>query len=359
MMVTVAQAHRVGANGWSRDNPVVSLWAGPRVLLSGDVIADVTLGLSVPLELSRSRVERVRLADTLSRQADFDLQIAQQNAVFEALELWLAALCATLRMQAEQGRVTLEQNVLRIALSHRSNGATGDAELALATLTLATAQARLSALAGDRNAALAQLRVLLQLNETPSVSPSELGPRPVAPLEELVARLDRRPDVLRAVQAIEHARVDSALQHALAFPVPRLGLAGGRENELYARVGLDVSLPVFQRNQTAIAVTEQTVALRRTEAEQARLRAEAEVRAAYARHLAALTVLSQLNAAAGAIDDSERFATRAYELGERDLLATTVVYREVAAARAAVLEARIAVATTQLALDRATGAVTP
>ena len=353
--VRLASAHRVGASMFVRDNPTLSLWSGPRVLASGDVLADLTLGISWPFDLSGSRAARVETANAGVRLAESQAQWMQQVAVFDALELWLRAIAAQKRVELERVQVTLGETALRVAQVRRAQGAVGEQESLVAQLALSTARARVLAAEGEPRALIEQLRVLLGLGSGALSVSRELPTQSLAPLETLIAGLERRADVLQAVQRIDVARAEVQLQQRLAVPLPRVGLGGGRENEYFARVGLDIALPVFQRNQTAIAVATEQIAVNTVERDTVVRRAEGELRAAYARYEAAQRTLTELQSTLPIIAETERLATRGFELGQNDLTATLVAYREAAHARALHLEAMVTLATTQLAVERAAG----
>ena len=57
----------------------------------------------------------------------------------------------------------------------------------------------------------------------------------------------RRP--VRAAGLIRAAQTDVTLQDRQGAPVPRVTLAGGRDVEYFTHVGVDLPLPVYQRNQ--------------------------------------------------------------------------------------------------------------
>ncbi len=86
-----------------------------------------------------------------------------------------------------------------------------------------------------------------------------------------------------------------------------------------------------------------------------RMRAEGELRAAYARYQAARATVDALATARSAVEDAERLATRAYELGQNDLASAVMVRREAALARMSDLEARIMLARARVAVDRTAG----
>ncbi|MBK8694933.1 MAG: TolC family protein [Deltaproteobacteria bacterium] len=173
------------------------------------------------------------------------------------------------------------------------------------------------------------------------------------PLGALLALLPRRSDLAGAELAVRAARADARLQGRLGVPLPSLSFQGGRENEYFAQGGLEVPLPIYQRNQTARAVAAARVATRQAERVAALARAEAELRAAYASYEGARGSFAALRAADDAVGLTERLATRAYELGQRDLASVLVARRTAAEARQRRLEALVALGRAQVAVDQA------
>ena len=174
-------------------------------------------------------------------------------------------------------------------------------------------------------------------------------------LETLLALLPRRADVAGALLAVRSAEADARLQERLGVPLPRLALQGGRENEYFAQGDLEVPLPIYQRNQTGAAVATARVATRRVERSAARSQAEAELRAAYAGYEGTRVALATLHAADDAVVLTERLATRAYELGQRDLASVLLARRTAAEALQRRLETLVARARALIAVDQAAG----
>ncbi len=94
------------------------------------------------------------------------------------------------------------------------------------------------------------------------------------PLDTLVARALRRGDVERADRAVPVAQAVAKREGRSGVPVPRALLGAGRENEEFAHVGLDVPIPVYQRNQTNRAVADARVATAGAEQSAARIAAD-------------------------------------------------------------------------------------
>ena len=133
-------------------------------------------------------------------------------------------------------------------------------------------------------------------------------------------------------------------------------LAGvGRENETFARVGVDLPLPIYQRNQTNRAVADARVNTAAVERTAMLASAEAELRAAHAAYVGARETWQTLASVLPSVADVENLATRGYELGSMPLASVVVSRREAAIARVAHLEAVIALERARAALERTAG----
>jgi len=357
--VAEAQAMRIGGRIFAGINPEIGLTAGPRWPGPGanqPLSADVTLSLAWPLDVSGTRMARGAWASALVRWAQAALDEARWNAVAEALDLWVRVLGADERIRLEQARSELDEAVAHIAQARRSAGTSGDGDVALATMVRADGQSRLRLAQGERDALVEQLRLRVGLSsDTPVTVEGTLDVTDPAPLEQLVAALSARQDVVRAGLLVDTARQDLEVQRRLGTPVPRVTVIAGRENELFARGGIDVPLPLYQRNQMAVAGAEARVYTGGVERAVALDRARSELRGAYTRYRAARVALDALESARTAVDDAERFAMRAYELGQRDLASAVLTRRESGLARLGRLDGRIALARARVTVDHAAG----
>ena len=351
-----ARALHVGARAGSIVNPEISIFAGPRFVTSNTAVPDVSITLIWPIDVSGARAVRVTLADDRTRAAEADADDARLNAAAEALDLWVRALGADARVQLETERARLDTAVLTIARVQRAAGTVGDGDVALATGTSALGAARLRTAEADRIAALALLRGRLGLEPASAVVlAGTLATINPPPMEILLAGLEHRPDLVRSAALIGAARTDASLQSRLGVPLPRLTLNGAHDPEYSAHVGLDLPLPIYQRNQTNVAVATARIETAVAERRGIGTLAASDVRAAYANYIGARDALQALEAARTAIDDAEHLATRGYELGQSPLASLVAVRREVATARAAHLDARVALAHARVAVDRAAG----
>lgn len=355
--VDVVAAARAGTRAWSRDNPTVSVAAGPRLLNTGDWVADAIVAVSAPVDFSGVSGVRPRIVDAQVRIAELEAEVVALEAVAESLDLWIRCAAAHARAQlASEQRATLEQAV-RFATARATHGIASGTELPLAEL----ARAQWAALeAEQRSQATSLERALvarLGLAPTQRVSiEGALDRGSLPPLEALLARIEQHPSLAVADARATLASRELELVRRTAWQPLRVSLAGGRENELYGRVGIDLSLPLFQRNEGPASVAQAQRTFANTERRSAFATREIALRQAYARW-------TSLDAAGAAIDEATRHAdtvatlsARAFELGERDATTTIFSLREANNARRARVDWLESKALARLVIDRAIGA---
>ena len=351
-----ARASKVGAGAPSA-NPELAASAGPRII-AGVPTLDVALLLSVPFDVSGVPSRRSALADERARVADAETQRVEWLAIGESLELWVRVGVAADRVQLEDQRVRLDAERLRSARVRRAAGAVGDGDVALALVLEAEGKARREVAGAEYDALLTEFRHALGLPHDQVLAPVSLAPaESPAELTALLENLEHHPELVHARAGLDAATQESGLQRGLGVPLPRATLTGERSPEYVARIGFDVPLPFFQRNQTQTAVAE---AREQTEALTLRLtrkRLEAEVRAAHSRLLGARAAYAALLAALPSVDDAEHLTSRAYELGQITLAQLVAVHRETAVARSALLDAKAAALRAQLVTQLASGAL--
>ena len=352
-----SRALHVGARALASDNPDLTVRVGPRVTALGETLVDFNVALTWPFDLSGVRAARADLASSATEAAEAEVSDAQRVAEGEAVDLFVRALGAIERVRLATERAALDETLVRSARTRRDAGGGSDLDLALATLLHAESVARARAAAGDREAILVFLRTQVGIaSHVPLELTGSLDVEDAPPLETLLARLPRRPDLVHGALAVRAARADARVQTRVGIPLPRLSFQGGRENEYFLQGGVEVPLPIYQRNQTGAAVATARVATRTAERMALLARAETELRAAYASYVGARETIEALRTADAAVDLVERLSTRAYELGQRDLASVVVTRRAAADARAVRLDAVIALARARIAVDQAVGA---
>lgn len=354
--VAEARALRVGAGMPAPVNPELALVAGPHFFSSTDVIADFTAALRWPIDLSGSRQARKSLAEESVRVAEIEAEAVTRAAAAEGLDLWVRALGAMERVHLESERAAVDDGLVRVARSRRQAGTTGDGDVALALVIQAEGLARLRNAEAERDALFELLRAKLGLGGDARIAVVEAGADDALPdLAELLAGVERRADVAQAAARRGERRADATLQRRLGASLPRLTASGGRSGEYFVDAGIELPLPIYQRNQTNVAVADARIGTSRFEEMAVRARAQGEIRAAHALYVGAQAALKALMDAAPAATDAERLATRGYELGQGSLSVVLSARREVAGARLALLEAQIAVRRARLSVELSSG----
>lgn len=353
--VDEARALRVGASAPSTTNPEISAYVGPR-WLTPRTGTDFSIGISVPIDVSGAPSQRGRVADARARAAEREAELVRRSAMIEALDLWVQARGAEERAKLEEARLVVDRSFLRAAEARRAAGTVGDGDVALARVFEAQGVARKAAAERERDALVERLRARLSIPKEDTIHVvGALTPDALPPLESLIARVKNQPTVVAALATKEVAEFDERLQRRVGTPVPRVTASTGQDPETFLHVGLDVPIPLFQRNQTNVAVSHARVATTRAEYDAALWLTEAELRASYIEYRGALEALQALDAATPSVDDAEHLATRAYQLGQSTLTDVAATRREVLAARIARIDAQIALARTRVKVDAIAG----
>lgn len=355
--VDEARAARVGAGALAPTNPELSFFIGPRWQPDRVNRTDYSVGLVWPIDVSGSRSRRIEVVDERTRVAEREAEVVTQQSIAEALDLWTSARAEAERLRIENARLALDRSVLRAAKVRKQAGAIADGEVALALALEAQGVARVAIADRAVYAANVRLRARVGLAVTESVDVvGALVPDEPRPLPELLTGLERQPKVVRAAAAARLAERDVSLQRRAGLPVPRFTYSTGKDPDIYAHVGLDIPLPIYQRNQANIAVAVARRGTSEVESSTTRALGEAELRATYAEYEGARDAYRALDAASPAVEDAEHLGVRGYELGQTSLFELAAARREAAAARAAQLEAAVTLARAKIALDVLTGA---
>lgn len=336
------QAQQVGAGALAQNNPVVSATVGPRFIPSTGTAVDANVSLSWPLEFFGVPGTKKALADERAHAAAAEVDDATRLALLDALLLWSTTQQLDARLALEVSRVSLDTELLRIAKARRAAGSVGDADVALALVLSAEGQARLETTRGEVAATQHQLRARLGLApDDPLTLPALENEQADAPeLAAALARVERHPALARALATAAAEQTNAELQRKTGLPVPRLLVNGEHSPEYTARAGLEVPLPLYQRNQTEQAIATARARTAALEVDTTRAQLEADFRAAHARLVAARAVLITLERSSAAVADAEHLVTRGYELGQASLSEVVSARREANAARAALVDAR-------------------
>lgn len=221
--------------------------------------AETTLAVAVPIELGDERSRRVEVAQLDRRLAEWDQREQRQTVRLATAEAFVRTLAAQERLAWARQAVALESALGEAVERGLRAGAVSAVDARRASLARKRAEADVD----HRLRELAAARLALARSwgeRTPAFDRvrgdlARLAPPP--PLDELLGKVGELPSVSRWHDQQARDRASLALEDARAAPDLRVGvgvrhLAADDDVALVASVG--VALPLFDRNQGAIAV---------------------------------------------------------------------------------------------------------
>ena len=358
--VAEARGPVAGAAALLRDNPTVTVEAGPRTLADGARGWEVAAGLVQPLELggkqgARRDSARAGLARELADQRD-----TERRVLGEVATTFLRALHAHERLRLAR---EAEAAATRTAHATQRRFEAGDVpvvDVNVARVALARARADVVGTEADAASLLYILRALLGVGlAQPFGVRGELralAARPVTPPERPPGE---RPDLVVMEAELAQAEAELRLGRRAAWPDVQVGVRYQREVDESAVLGtLGVPLPLFSRGQEARVTGEARVRRLRIALEAARATREVQVEAARVQHLKRQEALELLEREAlPLLADNESLAARSYEAGEMGLAEFLLVRRDTLEARVAHVDSLLEAALARVQLAVETGAL--
>ena len=353
----VREAEGLARQAAARPNPTAGLEVenfGAR----GLDLTETTLSASQTLEIGGKRRARIAVGQAEVETAEARLGLARSQLAYDLALAYAEAEAAARRASLAREGLDQAREDARIAEALVEAGREAEVRALQARSAVAAAKAGLDAAEAERDAALAKLTALAGAAQPYTGVGAGLlayADRP-APVAEADPR--QSPAYLAALQARRAAerRVDVEKRQAvpdptLSFGVRRLGESRG--TALVA--GVSIPIPVFDRNQGAVAAAR--AALRGAEArlDAARLDAEAEIRTAAARIDAAGSRLAAATEAERTAQEAYRLARLGYEGGKLPLIELIGARRALTEARARTLDARLGRIGAEAALARVQG----
>ncbi len=360
--IAEAEARRVDAEIFPRQNPVLEVGAGPRLIGTDPDSPYVQIALSQPIDLGGGRAARLRLAEAGVAQARAETDADAQLASREAGGAFLRALWAGERAKLAEQSLESARAALASAKKRLEAGDATALEVNVARSGLARAGAALRGYEAEREAALGLVRVLAGVDPKQTI---ELRGDLADPLLADRSRLSKaalaRPEIRALAAEVEAARAQEDLSDALAWPQLGLGAAYQLEDKNVHTVfgTLSLTLPIFERAQGLGAEARARLArAERAEAATAE-RVQGEV-------ATALGVLRKRDAAIHAFDEQggvEAFrenmalAGRGYAAGETSLSDLLLMQRELVETEADRLDRLLELRATELEALAAAGAL--
>jgi cobalt-zinc-cadmium efflux system outer membrane protein len=337
MRIEEARGRVAGASLPFSSNPSVEVEAGRRSgeVSSTDYGLEVEQGLELP-QWRRARIDAARAGVTREEQRARE---AEREALRGVATTFLRAVEARERAEAANSGKHLAEEALRIAERRYATGDVAQLDVNLARTAVARADAEMRAANATLVGRVTELKVLLGIEESVTVSGSLRDALPVA-ANELVSRAAARPDVLALEAEIAEAEADQRLARTLRWP--DFGVRASYAKEAGDRVilgGVGVTLPLFQRGQEATAVASSRLARLRVEREALTRTIEAEVRGATAMHDALRVSAAEYERTVlPLVEENERLALESYEVGQIGLGELLLVRREALDARRALID---------------------
>jgi cobalt-zinc-cadmium efflux system outer membrane protein len=355
---------------------------------SGFSEAQFTLILSKAVELGGKRVKRIRLAQREKDLAAWDYEVARANVMKEVAQAFINVVTGQERVALEQELVSVAQGTSDTIRKLSDAGEVSPLELAKSETALSLAQIKLEQVREALASARARLAATWggALAEFDRAEGELADTRPVPPLEDLVDRIAKNPDLARWADELEQRSAVIDLAKAKRIPnvtisaglrrtglgsrdMSHLGLGPGTqwnaarsqidndadaENTLY--LGLSMPLPIFDRNQGAI----QEARHRASKASEERRASENQLRASLAKayhSLQAAYVTSTTLAEKVLPNSTHTFEsiTKGYEQGEFSYLDVLDAQRTMFEARNQYLDALAAYHENAVEVERLTG----
>ncbi len=305
-----------------------------------------SLQLSQTLELGGKRLARLNAASLEASIAGWDYEVARLQAATDAAQLFVEIIASQERVAILRDFVSVAQKTRSAVDARVKGGRASPIELDRAKVSVATAQASLAADEARLRATRDQLSALWGTSHATFTSAAgRLGRDRSAPsLDEVNAFLEANPALARWGDTIGHRYAVLAVERSKAVPNITIG-AGVRRFETDSSTGLiggiSLPLPLFDRNEGAIAAAEHRIARAEFEAHAARTQLTGML-------IAALGALATADAQARAIESQVLPAAQSafsrtrtgYEEGKFDLLNVLDTQRTLFEARRELVTAR-------------------
>lgn len=210
-------------------------------------------GIDVPILIGGQRGQRARAADARIAARRAAVDVDQARAEIEIRRRFLALLAAQRRADALAGALADAQAVRAIVAGRQQAGAKSPYELERTDLEVAALASRHDEAVTDIAAASGALAAAVGL---PGWRPRAAGAFEPPTVAAAPAPAADHPALIAGAAAAVAARRDEAVAHAEAVPTPSLQLQGFGTTDpqgVALTVGVSIPLPLFDRNQGAIA----------------------------------------------------------------------------------------------------------
>ena len=345
-------------------NPQIQAQIGRR-RAAGQGDLDIQVGIQQQIEIGGQRRRRREVARRSEERWSAEREVIRQDVHRRVRTAFRRALVAQARAELAAALVEQQAWVVQVATRRAELGEGSPMDARLAEVEhLRAQQAQVAALA-EANARRWELGALVGWDrpEPPRPAATLEAPPELPSVDRLLMHLDRQPSLVAARARAAEAQARGLLARRDALPDPTVGVQltaegapGGGPREYVLAGILQLPLPLWQRNQPALARAEADRAIAEAEVEAWRQRLAPRVRqlagmAKGARERAALVAAELVPA----LDDATTKLDRAFELGEIDLLALLTARERMLRARVEVLDAHQAYVNAVAALEAILG----
>jgi outer membrane protein, heavy metal efflux system len=346
-----ARGRLVGASVRLQSNPQIDGAIGNRN--GPDTrFTDFELGFGQAVEPSARRSARIDGANAAIAQSTAHVDDIMRSVLRTAASAYYRAVHANDRIRLLNASYEIATGIYSTADRRFKAGDIAVLDVNIAKASLARVRAQREGAEASKSLALGELRQLLRLDVDVNVDGTLSRPAE-ADLALALQTATQRPE-LRALEAgVQEAEAELRLGQSFSKPEYGLGVRYSREEgDQIVLGGMTVTLPMFSKGQEQRAVGSARAARLRAELDAARVRINAEVRAAfdaYNRRLAALRVL-EADAIPG-LDENEQLTTRSFEVGQLGLPDLLLIRREILDTRFQYLDALLEAALARIDLD--------
>jgi len=350
-----ARARLDGASLLLRDNPELEGDAGPRFAPDG-TSTDIRARLSQALELGGVRGARIAGAEAGVAQAAAGADDTVLRVQQSAATIFLRTRAAAEQLVLAEHAADMASELRQAAERRFRAGDVPVLDVNVARAALARARADVAAARAARREASGRLAILLALGDAQPIPCGPLSEHAALDLDDLLRRAPERADLRGLAAQIDEADADRDLGAARVWPGVKVGTEYKREEgqDIYLG-GLSLSVPLFERGQSARAEAEARARRLRHQRDAAVQAASVEVRTAWDVYGELTTATTELARELPTLDESETLAKRSYDAGEISLAELLLVRRETLDIRRAWLEHALEAAVAGIELQAAAG----
>jgi cobalt-zinc-cadmium efflux system outer membrane protein len=325
--------------GGFRPNPTLDAGYTTDRLATNNGSGSYSIGYSQPFELGGKRAKRVRVAEVAVEIARAQIADAERLAIGQLRSLHAEAIAAAARLSLLERTSDLNQQMVKVMLVQRQAGDASRLDEALLRANSNQVEAQRIQVETQLNGLLIQIRNLTGKPDDSSILLRSAEPAPPDLTQETAVSLAlaNRPDLkaARLREELAEAGIDLAKSEVIPtingfvrFGQDKLVLedlprSGARyiENDRSVSFGVSIPLPLFNRQQGAIAESVSQRIQARAQRESAELAVRRDVALAYRNYEAAKRTLEVLRTGVvGQNQESFQIVRLAYQLGEFRLL---------------------------------------